>query len=217
MTYPDVMSEDETLDALLAGASIARFGDGEFSAARGANACGQKRDPELARRLLEILQDSGDCLVGIPNINAPTPKRAFWGKYPEKLAPLLKPGRRYASSFISRPDSAPWIDRPDYWARVLRLWAGRDVVLVRGTEKSLTAERLVGARSVREVIGPGENAWSEYGRLMQEVGAPELVVLCLGVTATVMAVDLCARGVQALDLGHLGMFLKRRMLQKAEE
>ena len=44
------------------------------------------------------------------------------------------------------------------------------------------------------------------------IGTPDhSVLLCLGPTATVLAVDLCARGVHAVDLGHLGMFWKKRL------
>jgi hypothetical protein len=34
MAYPRVLSEDETLDAALAGRSLARYGDGELRIAR---------------------------------------------------------------------------------------------------------------------------------------------------------------------------------------
>jgi hypothetical protein len=46
---------------------------------------------------------------------------------------------------------------------------------------------------------------------MREIGSPERVLLCLGPTATVMAVDLCARGIHAVDLGHLGLFYKKHL------
>jgi hypothetical protein len=45
---------------------------------------------------------------------------------------------------------------------------------------------------------------------MARIGTPERVLLSLGPAATVMAVDLCRRGVHAIDVGHMGAFYRRR-------
>ncbi len=122
--YPSVLGEFETLDRVLAGASLARYGDGELKmAGHNAGIKSQQADPALSRRLAEILLASGDCLVGIPNIHSKTPKAELWGKY-TRYSSLLATGRQYASSFITRPDSAPWIDVPAYWDRIEQLWRG---------------------------------------------------------------------------------------------
>jgi hypothetical protein len=44
---------------------------------------------------------------------------------------------------------------------------------------------------------------------MKRIGTPDRALLCCGATATVLAVDLSARGVHAIDLGHAGMFLRK--------
>lgn len=206
-TYPAVLDEFVTLQAVLAGRSLSRYGDGEFNLALGGAAKLQAPDSAMAARLRAILRDSGDCLVGIPNIRSATPKAAFWGKYLTRALPLLT-DREYASAFVTRPDSAPWIDVPEYWGSLESLWQGRTVTLVCGSDRSLRAADLVGA-DVTEIVGPRVNAWQDYDELLDAIGTPELAVLCLGPTATVLAVDLCARGVQAVDLGHVGMFLKK--------
>jgi hypothetical protein len=215
--YPIVRDEQETLTRILAGASIARYGDGEFKLIRqgleGHIRAGdpgiksQSFHPVLSRRLLDILNDSGSCMVGIPNIFSATPKRQFWNKF-QFVAEWLSP-RPYASSFITRPDSAPWIATPTYWDQIESLWLGRDVTLVRGSGKSLTAEDLSGAGVVREIVCLRQHAFTEYASLLERIGTPDRALLCCGPTATVLAVDLCARGVQAIDLGHIGMFLKK--------
>jgi hypothetical protein len=210
MRYPQVLSESDTLDRVLAGASLARFGDGELKIARhGAGIKSQDADPGLSDRLRAILVDSGPCLVGIPNIRSDTPKAEFWGKF-MRYAELLVDERSYVSSFITRPDSAPWINTDDYWTRLESLWRDQDVTLVRGSTKSLTADDLVGARTVTEVICPRQHAWGSYRSILDRIGTPARALICLGPTATVMAVDLCARGVHAIDLGHVGMFLRKR-------
>lgn len=205
-TYPRVWSEVPTLDLVRSGMSLARYGDGEFNLCRGMGIPSQPAERVLCARLRGILHQSGMCLVGIPNLHSPTPKAAFWKKY-EQASDLLV-HRTYVSAFVTRPDSAPWINTPDYWAAMESLWVGLDVTLVRGSARSLTAKDLVGAR-VTEIIAPAVNAWASYGELMDRIGRPERVILCLGPTATVLAVDLCAVGVHAIDLGHVGLFLKK--------
>jgi FkbM family methyltransferase len=157
--YPLVLSERETLAAAHRGASLARYGDGELKLALDRDAKSQHGDQGLAKRLRQILAaPTGACLVCIPNIESKTPKAEFWAQYKADRyvrlyrGPRLAVGPAYGSSFITRPDSAPWIDRPEYWRRVVDLWRGQDVVLVRGSSKSLTAADLVDARSVDETI-----------------------------------------------------------------
>lgn len=210
--YPLVRGELDTMRLVAEGRSLARFGDGELKmAGHGAGIKSQNRDLNLSRRLLEILQDSGQCLVGIPNIRSETPKAAHWGKH-MGYAPILA-DRPYVSAFVTRPDSAPWIDTPEYWDLLESLWLGQDVTLVRGSGKSFTAERLqeAGAGTVTEILAPRQHAWAEYQQLLDRIGTPARAILCLGPTATVMAVDLCARGVHAIDLGHMGMFYKKHI------
>lgn len=208
MKYPHVLSEHETLQQVINGRSLARYGDGEFKMACGNPIKSQEHHPKLQKRLREILIDSGECLVGIPNINSKTPKVDFWSKQ-RRFAPLLV-DRPYVSSFVTRPDSAPWINEPGYWAMLESLWLGQDVTVVRGSSKSLTADDLTGARTVTEILAPRQHAFAAYDELMERIGTPKRALLCLGPTATVMAVDLCKKGVHAIDLGHGGMFLRKR-------
>jgi len=210
--YPLVRGEAETLRRVLAGASLARYGDGEFKHCADQRNVSQVHHPRLSARLREILVDSGSCMVGIPNRNPEAraaqseQKRTFWDGY-AYVTQWLAP-RPYASAFLSRPDSAPWIDTPEYWAELEQLWRGKEVTLVRGSEKSLTAADLGGA-DVREILAPRQHAWAGYDALLREIGTPKRALLCLGPTATVLAVDLCAKGVHAVDLGHVGMFWRK--------
>lgn len=208
------MSERETLEAAHEGLSLARYGDGEIKLALDRDAKSQHGDPVLAKRLRQILvAPPSNCLVCIPNIETDaTPKVEFWRQYRDRRYLRLYGGGPYGSSFITRPDSAPWIDVPEYWQRVIDLWRGRNVVLVRGSSKSLTAADLTLAQSCEEIVVSRQHAWDDYGslmaRLIEERGGRR-VLLCLGATATVLAYDLAETGVQALDLGHIGMFLRK--------
>lgn len=204
-----VMSEVETIK-LCRTHSIARFGDGELRVALGGQAISQRPDPRLAQELRAILRDDiPGLLVGLPNFEA-TSRQESWAKYGQgKFAQLYVPGRKYASSLISRPDSAPWIDTPEYWASVRKLWQDQHVVLVAGDRKSITPEALSEAASVRSVTAPRQDAYAEIDRIERDVGDHHgVVVLCLGCTATALASRLHRRGVHALDLGHVGMFMR---------
>lgn len=208
--WPAVLSEAETLRLVLEGWSLARYGDGEFKLCYGGDIKSQKGDPALAKRLREILLSSGEtCLVGIPNLHAPT--KPFWDQFrTDRITRLFDMRRVYGSAFVSRPDSAPWIHNPTYWKQVESLWKGRNVTLVRGSGKSLTASVLSpSAASVNEIVCARQHAWAERAELLEKIGRPERVLLCCGPTATVLAVELAAKGVHAIDLGHIGMWFKR--------
>ncbi len=205
MRYPRVLDEFATL-ARLPTQSIARYGDGELRVAIGGACSSQCPDLRLAKEMRVMLADPKGCLIGIPNVTR-GPKSENWARYAEPAYTSLYGAEEYGSSFITRPDSAPAIDTPEYWADVEALWAGKHVTLVVGDRKSFRAEMMASAASVREVWGPSQNAYSEIGRIEEEIGTPAgPVILCLGCTATALAFRLDAKGVHALDLGHMGLF-----------
>lgn len=216
MTLPQVMSEDETLARAAAGVNLARFGDGELRLAVGGVAVSQRDTSwQMQEELKAILraQRTG-CLVCLPNFTA-TPNKDIWANYAAAKFVRLFGQKQYGSAFITRPDNAPWIDRDDYWARVRDLWRGRNVVLVCGDRKSITDEMLMltGADSVELVHGPAKNAYAEINRIERDIVSVcarmhnPLVLMCLGVTATVLAWRLAGR-VHAIDLGHIGTFMR---------
>jgi hypothetical protein len=206
MSY-EILAEEVTLEACRT-LPIARFGDGELRLATGGAAISQRADPTLARELRQLLEEYEGFIVGIPNFWA-TPNKAMWSKYQAQPFAALYGQRCYGSAFITRPDNAPWIDTPAYWEKVRGLWAGRDVTLVAGNDKSITPALLEGSASIRMIAGPERDAYGAVDALEEQVGDwPGVVVLCLGAAATVLAARLARRGVHALDLGHMGMFMK---------
>lgn len=215
-SYPYIRSEEDTLRRVCAGASIARYGDGEFKHCANQRNVSQLHHPRLSARLREILIDSGSCMVGIPNLNDDAlermseQKREFWSGH-RWAARWLEAGRQYASAFLTRPDSAPWINTAAYWTQIESLWLGRDVTLVRGSSKGLIADDLMGAGLITEIMAPRQHAFVDYEAILARVVASRTrrVLLCLGPTATVLAVDLAARGFHAIDLGHIALFLRK--------
>lgn len=207
MFYPEVLDEDATLNTMLSGRSVARFGDGELRIAVGGHSASQKADVRLRAELIEILGKTTRSLVCIPTMTSAKPKN--WAHYAHVVYTRMYRQKLYGSAFITRPDSAPHIDRPDYWERVRSIWRDKDVTLVAGSVRSLTPEKMPEARSVRFVEGTYRDSFSVLPRIEEQIGRPSgPVIICLGAAGTVLAERLARRGAWAMDLGHIGMMMK---------
>lgn len=201
--------------------SLARYGDGEIKLCRGVSCKLQTYDPLIAKRLRNILKaEEPRCLVAIPNIwhsGKPPPKK-FWVPYQSGPNTSFYYPVTYGSSFVSRPDSAPSINTSAYWGLVRSIWLSRPVILVTGAKKGrqfIESGMLNNAGQTHLVTGPGSNAWIAYEPMMaavrqrhRDINDNALVILALGPTATVMAYHLAKEGIQALDLGHMGVFYR---------
>lgn len=225
------MSEEKTLAQVVAGASIGRYGDGELSIIRGGNCVSQVFDPRLASELRDVLNgrlhprlDGGShkFIVGVPTIDSRCPKLANWMKLVPRFEELLAPvaGTVYGSSFISRPDSAPWVDTPAYFDAVQSLWEGQRVILVANGRRGFSREFLLerGASFVDWVECPYRDAYESIGALFRACQQSPLqrVILACGPTATVLADRLAAAGKHAVDIGHLALYWRRYENPKAK-
>lgn len=209
MKWPQVKDEFETLDAVLSGKSLARYGDGEFNLCLGANCISQKQDPKLASELRSILVNPRKgCIVGtVPKKESP--KNWFWDKItngPRYIA-LHNPQMTYYSQWITRPDSAPWINTPEFWQKLFSLWEGKDVTLVAGSDRSLSVDKLKKAKSVEYIECMYTHTYEIVDDLEKKcLDSPnKVVLLCCGATATVLANRLSPHK-HAVDLGHIGFF-----------
>lgn len=214
MTYPRVLTELETMRAAVAGMSIARLGDGELRIADGGNSISQLCSKELRREMVDVLNGSHGVLTCIPHMETPKYEKT-WQRYNLDKYIKLYTRSEYGSAFVSRPDSAPWIDTPHYWELTEQLWRGKDIVLVISEEhSSIRPAQLSSALSMRIIEGPRRDAYERIDVLMDKIGPLEpdqVVILCLGACATVMAVRLHTRfRAHALDLGHIGRYMRKK-------
>lgn len=210
-----IMSEWDTLRAAVEGRSIYRYGDGELGIMSGRAAKSQEHDPRLAAIMRRGLLEPGNSIPCIPTFDRSGAKwTSFWHKYEARFRPYLSKNVHYGSAFVSRPDSATHIDTPAYWDLMRSLWKGKNVILVRGSGKSLTKERLEAeAESVHEILCPVRHAFSEFDHLCNELRAvhgKRTVLLACGATATALAFVLGNENIHCVDVGHAGMFVGRR-------
>lgn len=222
MSKVKVMTEHETLAAVLSGRSITRFGDGEFKLALNKGPLKQQNnDPSLVARLNEILKCEGDYLVAIPRLNKKNPKNAFWLKLLPQYEPLLKPDYVYGSSLITRPDNCPWIDNDEFYDQVPKIWQGKRTVLVwGGSRKSFVPAMIRGASELHVIQSQPQQAWADRDNIMRKLRRiktkPEVVLLCLGPAATALVPDIVELGIQAVDIGHLGAWMRYKLSPKDE-
>ena len=219
MNYPPVLGELETLNQALTGRirGFARYGDGDFGVMRGQGDVYQKHVPSLAHSLGYYLTHPCERVLNcLPRAvtERDTPFYYRWQAFMEANAGIigLLPDRVYGSAYLSRMDSVPELHTTTYWMMVARLWAGQDVTLVRGSERSLTRDKLMHSpsppKSVTEVLTPFRNGWEDVDETferMQRAGN-DTVILCTGLMARPLVhrwVELRGR---AWDLGHLGLY-----------
>lgn len=218
MSWPKVLGEFETIDQLLAGWSLQRHGDGELKVMHGAGYSREPASEALTDALLQAFREPAPrCLVGIPTMDPAGPKYENWTRHQARFELLTDPAALYASAFVSRPDSAPWINCREYAQKVEALWAGKRAVVV--CEKGGSMIRTVSRRAARalHVSCPHREAFRVVDAIEQSVidRDPQIVILCAGPTASVLANRLAGRGVQAVDLGSSGQFLGRMLAEGA--
>ena len=225
LTIPAIVNAADTLAKILQDrSSLARFGDGEFSLMRGGDIHFQKTSPRLAQKLKDVIaSDMPGLLIGLPDcfgaLEEFTPPVAdFWRKWMarkrEAIYSHLTLDRVYYSAFFTRvympyvKTEARYRQCSAYFAQVKRLWAGRDVVICEGegTRFGMFNDLLDGAASIRRILCPARSAFDQYDAIVSAVDALDtnvLVLAALGPTATVLAYDLCKKGFQTIDIGHL--------------
>jgi hypothetical protein len=210
--YPNVVDEMATVDVLLKGSSIGRLGDGEFKLIVGQGYVREPANPRLGRELAKFLKNPApSCIVGLPRITSLGPKNGNWLARIPRYIPYLSPEVIYYSAFISRPDSAPWIDRPKFAHKMQQLWKDRKVVAVCEPKSSLRRMLDYGAGSVEHIECPSENAYALIDLFEKAVVQinPQIAFLACGPTATCLANRLALRGIQTIDMGSGGAFIAR--------
>jgi hypothetical protein len=212
MTYPRVLGEFETMAKVAQGFSLARFGDGELKMVYGAGYSREPGNEKIAAELGTILREpNGSCLPAIPTMDPGGPKYRNWMRHADRFEAVLDQERLYYSAFVSRPDSSPWINTREYAELVASIWSGKRAAIVCERNGSMLKTARLHARRTKQVECPRFGAYAVIDELEQAVidAEPDVAILSAGPTATCLANRLAARGIQAVDLGSAGGFLRK--------
>lgn len=220
---PRVLNTINSINALVnSNKSLVRYGDGEFKIMFGESINFQQHDPELAKKLKEIIKNKNDkVFVGIPDTFGFCPNNYFRKLLVHIRAELYKYisfENDYLDSFITRQYKFLSKESGEkYYNLFKQLWADKDVVIIEGlgTHLGIGNNLFDNAKSIQRIVCPNMNAYSKYNEIFNEANKQakdKLFLLALGPTATVLAYELAQLGYRALDIGHLDimyeMFLK---------
>ncbi len=198
--------------------SFYRYGDGEIAIMMGEGIPFQKADEQLAKRLTTLLKTKEK------GIKAAIPYCYF--HYEKGLVPAvegfnyaMKVQRRFLISHCNRNQlyldtsitqlyqSYETYDFEQYFARVKKLFCGRNVTMIcgEGIFKNIQYNLLEQCDAVTYQEAPSKNAFSEYPAILaRALNSPKdsLICIVLGPTAKPLAYDLHKQGYQAWDIGH---------------
>jgi glycosyltransferase family protein len=226
LQLPKIKTIEETLDKIINDkCSIARFGDGEFACMKCSRITFHDPSEALARRLKEVLSSNiPNLLIGLPDcfgsLDCYVPyTRKFWRKYMSKKRQMtysyLDMNRIYYNAFFNRyylnfnKTEEYYQKCRTYFKKLKDIWKDRDVILLESQEARLgvTNDILDSAKSISRILFcPIKNAFNKYDQILSafdQLNSEALILAALGPTATVLAYDLCRKGYQAIDLGHI--------------
>ena len=212
-----IKSIEETIDEIIKKKkSISRFGDGEFSIIFNENIRFQKFNKNLKYKLLEVLNSKiKDLMIGIMNFEDLKIK-PFWKEWFKRnkfrFRKLLNKDTIYYNSFISR--FVTLFKNPTknkyYISKIKSIWNNRNILIIEGekTRMGIGNDLFNNTKSIKRIICPTINAFKAYYRILRyfkknNIDRETLILIALGPTATVLSYELCKKGFQSLDLGHL--------------
>lgn len=222
LTTPPNVADVETTIRMIRDhrCSIARFGDGEIKLVAGKDISFQKATPLAVQKLRETLADDTEgLLIGVADIFGDRSRykdqaNRYWKKHLTRYRRVwykyLRMDKQYYNASVTRQYIA--LRDPEESRKIFdlfkQIWDGRDVVLIEGEKSRLGVgnDLFDGAASVRRILGPTTQAFSEYDALLEagcRLDKDVLILLALGPCATALARDLHLRGYQAVDVGHI--------------
>ena len=219
-----ILSAEDTIDFIINNrCNVSRFGDGEFYVASGASNGFQKPDKRLSRMLRDTLATSHKNLLLCIPISLTTIEgltlhsKLFTTEFihnhlKDAVMPYVPLDKRYGDSLFTRF----YMSKSNKTNRRLRayvdklksLWANQDVLLVEGefSRNGVGNDLFDNAKSLERILCPAKDAFDRYDNILSSIrlhGKGKLVLMALGMTATVLAKDLLDDGIWAIDLGHI--------------
>lgn len=217
-----IIPPSETIQQIVKGNSLSRFGDGEFNIMIGFGIDFQRFNPILQQRLIDTFSEKNDGLIigiydGInpKNLKCYKKSQKDWTKKHLKymLPSYLKfidLNRIYYSAYISR-FWMPFKDK-NYSRTIFKglkgIWCNRDIIIVEGekTRMGVGNDLFENAKSIKRILCPANDAFDKYNEILNaclRINKNRIFLIALGPTASVLAYDLHKNGYQAVDIGHM--------------
>ena len=223
---PKVSSKSETIQQIInRRLSISRFGDGEFRLMTKKGKIGfQDANDELSDALIDSFNERKDnLLICSFNFKEKRPLNNYAGKWLKSfvfytyIKPLFDKNYVYGNTDITRFYNPAFFEDTDfhylereYIPFLKKIWEGRNVIIVEGEQTKLGVgnDLFESCNSLKRIVCPSKNAFDKYDKILKCVvhhySKDDLVLLALGPTASVLAVQLCVDyNIQTIDIGHI--------------
>lgn len=201
-------------------ASFVRFTDGDAALIMGQSMSYQKAYNNLSEALTAILHTQNDKLMiglsdmyGGPGLMHRKYNEHFYRlDYQRKFyLSQLNFSRQYLhagiTSITMNTQGTSYRGVPLVYDTLRRIWAGKDLVIVRGNNTQVyKADVFDTARSQTVILTPRYQAWSAYFDIKQQLlrqNPDSLYILMCGALCKVLTYELAQINRRALDLGHL--------------
>ena len=147
----------------------------------------------------------------------------------KRLLPFVDNSRIYCNASITRPyidyKSRKYSEKA--FENLKRIWEGRNIVFVEGanTKLGMGNDLFDNAKAIRRIVCPSQNAFSKIDEIEKAiekyVNKEELILTALGPTASILATDMCKKGYQIVDIGHVDIeyiwYQKKSILREQVE
>lgn len=221
---PQIEPIDVTIENIIQGKSMCRFGDGEFEIMSGKERQKfQQPTPKLQKHLIEVFNsEEDDIIIGIADNYGSLAKYNSDGKYNIRVYlteqvrkehyKFIDMNRVYANAYITRPYAMyadNYTDAPKKrFDAIKKIWEDKEILIIEGekTRMGIGNNLFDKAKSITRIICPAISAYDRYDEILEkakEQDKNKLVLIALGPAATVLAYDLAKAGYQALDIGHI--------------
>ncbi len=236
--YPKLEPIEDTIDKIMSGKSMCRFGDGEFAIMSGRQRQKfQLPTPEMQEHLIKVFNSrDDDIIIGIADNYGSLSKYNADGKYNIRIYlneeirkehySFIDMERVYANAYITRPyamyaDNMTEAPKKRFEA-IRKIWDGREILIIEGdkTRMGVGNDLFDNAKDIIRIIGPALSAYDKYEEILEaslQQDKNRLVLIALGPTASVLAYDMAKAGYQALDIGHIDLEYEWMLKGKGEK
>lgn len=204
--------------------AVVRFGDGEFKWMSGAKQNSfQEYSSQLGEQLLEVLNSTRqDVIVCLPQgfKEAELFKyRAskYWkkqiGLHGKKWFSYINKSKVFYNANITRPymDFKNKDEVENVFETFKGIWKDKTVLVVEGSKTNFGVgnDLLNDARKIMRIECPQKNAFNKCSTILDSIlkvdeeYKPDVILIALGPTATILGYKLAISGVHAIDIGHL--------------